>query len=697
MQISRIYVDGFRRFEKQEVCFEKATTVLAGANNSGKTSLIDILRIVLQTGKDVGADDFSALSRRTWSTELIRAGLGGQQSFIEFLGSDEAAAATPKVEVRLEVAYDPEKDDIREFADFLMDLDLSNNAFYFRYRFVPNTSKLIAELSEVYSLLETEISKAGWSIPDDIDADAAGFHALQAAFSKALLASCVVETHFADATYENVIALERKRFLALFNFRLIKASRPLDDTVDDRSGALGKKLIEVSKDSAAWKAILESFPEQVVAAINGTDIKAVASREALRSLNEVISSIAKTNGTSQSDLFLDFQVSEDAANQLIARAMQTRYSGNGVPLGEASQGLGYSNLIYLHLEVESFLRFAETPENILLVNLVIIEEPESHMHPQMQNAFIKHLFKRVQTSGRFQAAITTHSSEIVRSSGIQLLRVMKVSEGKGRIIDLRDFHEREVENKSAERKRLFNFLYAINFADILFADKVVLYEGDTERMYIQALIQERDDLSGLRTQYVSYVQVGGAYAHVYLPFIVDTLGIKTAVITDIDYEKNSKTASVQELRPLFSTNATLNALFGVHDGTGTSDPTLELLFNSIGGSASGVAEVADKPLLGVSYQSEPEGYARTLEEAILAKLRDMEVWDSTTREDWLEFRNDSSLKYTVPTSGDSSTIREVVSATSDKKTDFMYSLLLKPDFHIKAPPYILASLKWLNS
>jgi len=697
MRISRLYVDGFRRFENQEICFEKETTVLAGANNSGKTSLIDILRIVLQSGKDVGADDFSAQRRRVWTTQLIQAGLEGEQPFLDFLEGAEDLFNVPKVEVRLQVSYDPATDDIREFADFLMDLDLSSNAFYFRYRFAPNSVKLVAALSDLYSFVESEILKEGWSVPDDVDTNTAGFHALQAAFSKALLASCVTETHFADATYENLIALERKRFLRLFNFRLIKASRPLDDTVDDRTGALGKKLVEVSKDSDGWKAILETFPDQVLAAINGTNIKAVASAEALKSLNAVVNSISMTNGTSHSDLFLDFQVSEEDATILIARAMRTRYSGNGVPLGEASQGLGYSNLIYLHLEVESFLLSAGKSENSFLVNLVIVEEPESHMHPQMQNAFIKHLFGRVEASSRFQAVVTTHSSEIVRSSRIQLLRVLKVLDGECNIIDLRDFHEREVANQSSEKRRLFNFLYAINFADVLFADKVILYEGDTERMYIQALIQERADLSGLRTQYVSYVQVGGAYAHIYVPFIVDTLGIKTAVITDIDYEKNSQTASVRELNTLSSTNATLNHLFAIEDGTSTSNPTLETFFTSIGGSRKGVAEVTGKPLLGISYQAESEGYARTLEEAILATLTSMKVWESKTGEEWRTYRDESALKYVVPTSSERPTIREIVAATSDKKTDFMYSLLLKEDFHASVPPYILASLKWLNA
>lgn len=696
MRISRLCVDGYRRFEKQEVFLEGHTTVFAGANNSGKTSLIDLLRVVLKTGKEFSADDFSAAQRLSWSSKIITAALDGEQEFRDFIKGEEVLAGAPSIEVKLEVEYDPKKDDIREFADFLMDLDLSKNSFYFLYRFTPKSDKLLPALEGLYTSIRDGILKEEWVPGTEINSSTATFHSLQAKLSATLINSCVVEIFFTDHTYTSHVAMERNRFLGLFNFRIVKAARPLDDTIDDNSGSLSRKLVEVTKDSAGWKAVLESLPGRVLAAIDATDIKSVTTAEALKSLNDVVSSISKTNGTSQSDLFLDFQVSEEDAIRLIGRAMQTRYSGSGVPLGEASQGLGYSNLILLHLETESFLRSATLPENALLVNLMVLEEPESHMHPQMQNAFIKHLFDRVAENNYFQAVITTHSSEIVRSSSIELLRVLKVIEGACKVIDLRKFHEQEVAKKSSEKQRLFNFLYSINFADILFADKVVMYEGDTERMYIQALIKERDDLAGLRTQYISYVQVGGAYAHIYVPLIVDTLGIQTAVITDIDYAKNSTTDSVEAVRKLTTTNATLNEFFAIKNGDESNAPDLDHLFK-LKKLSGNIAMKEGSPLLAVAYQTESEGCARTLEEAIFAGLNAVNVWESKTRKEWKAYRKASSLKFTVPEAPDDLTIRKIVEATSDKKTDFMYSLLLQEDFGETVPPYILAALNWLDS
>lgn len=64
----------------------------------------------------------------------------------------------------------------------------------------------------------------------------------------------------------------------------------------------------------------------------------------------------------------------------------------------------------------------------------------------------------------------------------------------------------------------YDGFYAINFPDIIFADKVILYEGDTERMLIKnALLSER--FEALRNQYISFVQVDGAYAINYKPIL----------------------------------------------------------------------------------------------------------------------------------------------------------------------------------
>lgn len=699
MKIDSIYVDGYRRFRSQTIRLEELSTVLAGANNSGKTSLIDLLRIVIGGEGRFRAEDLSTEARMEWSRALIEAALAGEDAFIAFLEHKDTPSKLPYIEVRFVVSYDPPHDDIREFASYLMDLDSDKSAFYFQYLFHQKPEKYVAVYQELYPALKQAIDKNNWTDLSNVQFKSLDFRKLQQQIDHATTECVDTDVFFADAEFSNLIQIDSpQKFAQLFNFRSIKAARTLDDTKDDKTKSLNRRLIDVAQEDEKWAAEFAGFPGRIIDAISDTEIRKLTAEETIKSLNKVVESISKTNGTAQSDLLVDFDLTEEQAVQLISRSMQTVYVGEGIPLGEASQGLGYSNLIYLHLEAESFIRSAGAPENKLLVNLLVIEEPESHMHPQMQNAFINHLFAQVENAGGLQCVVTTHSNEIVRLSEIEQLRVLKIEEGRCRAVDLRKFHEREVKGKSAETQRLFNLLYSINFSDVLFADKVIMYEGDTERMYIQALIKEHEDLAGLRAQYISYVQVGGAYAHVYKPLIVDTLRLNTAIITDIDYTKDAKPKSPEDLEVLETSNATLIDFFGEpkkEDPGKKTAPTVKQLFDLIS-NKEGVAKTSGDYCAAVAFQSEADGYGRTLEEAILATITSSFRWDEKDSEEWKVIRKGFGLKISIP-KNTSSSIREIVASTANNKTDFMYSLLISPEFKDKVPPYILSVLKWLNS
>lgn len=703
MLLKRLSVDGFRHFSGQQLLFESGTTVLAGANNSGKTSLIDLLRVTLKAGSDFGVEDFNATERHIWSQEILAAFIEGDEKVKEVLSEGNLKEKSPKIKVYFEVEYDPENDDIREFADFLMDLNLSQNSFYFVYTFEPRIDLLQTSLEKLSIDIQTAISEKKWTTLPETGQDLRIVRALQSRLCKVFHEACTPQVSFSNSTFQNNIKMERTRFQSLFNMHLVKASRPLDDTIDDKSGAMSAKFVKAMKGDKVWDKVINSLPESVINAIEQAGIGGVATEAAIKSLNETIKSISETNGQARANIFLDFQLSETDALLIVAKALQARYLGEGLPLSENSQGLGYSNLMILHLELEAFLRAANQPENTYLVNLVVVEEPESHMHPQMQNAFIKHLFRKVEESTRFQALVTTHSSEIVRSSSIRYLRALKIFGGNANIIDLQKFHSEYVASKLPEEQRLFSLLYSINFADVLFADKVVMYEGDTERMYFQALIQESPSLAKLRSQYVSYVQVGGAHAHVYLPLIVDTLKIKTVIITDVDYKNGSTASTPDEIQQLETSNTTLNLLFAqsvppadrAEDGKSERPPLLGEIFARKNNTEK-IALFDERPNLAVSFQSEAEGFARTLEEAVLSKLNNLEVWKLQTRQWWSDYRKYSELDFSIPNKKPSISIREIVVSTSNKKTDFMYSLILGKEFYQQAPDYVTDALEWLS-
>lgn len=115
------------------------------------------------------------------------------------------------------------------------------------------------------------------------------------------------------------------------------------------------------------------------------------------------------------------------------------------------------------------------------------------MHPQMQQVFIKYLLNYYREKD-LQGVVTTHSNEMVRVAGITHLRVIRKA-GKFRnnlynpsmlITQLKESGVKEDE----ELINFFDWFFEIGYSEIVFADKAILYEGDTERLLIKKLLRE---------------------------------------------------------------------------------------------------------------------------------------------------------------------------------------------------------------
>ena len=188
------------------------------------------------------------------------------------------------------------------------------------------------------------------------------------------------------------------------------------------------------------------------------------------------------------------------------------------------------------------------------------------MHPQMQQVFISQVSEVVKdakkdTDIQIQVIVTTHSSHILSESGIDTERGFnriryfnRLPTDTGYKITNQDFNNLKIKND----QRTFRFLrqyLTLHKSDLFFADKVILVEGTTERMLLPQMIKK--SANSLCNEYVSILEVGGAYAHSFKEML-EFINVRTLIITDIDSSDENGACQVSPISDnKFTTNETL--------------------------------------------------------------------------------------------------------------------------------------------
>jgi predicted ATP-dependent endonuclease of OLD family len=200
-------------------------------------------------------------------------------------------------------------------------------------------------------------------------------------------------------------------------------------------------------------------------------------------------------------------------------------------LPDSYNGLGFKNLIYMVVEIlDAQARWA-TMDNRPPLHLIFVEEPEAHLHAQLQQVFIRNVLELLNIEGDdgsifgSQMVITTHSPHILYERGfkpIRYFRRKKVgNEQRTEVLNLSAFYEAQ----PTDRDFLERYL-KLTHCDLFFSDAAILVEGNVERLLLPVMI--RKVAKNLRSACLCILEVGGAFGHRFQSLMT------TLIITDID-------------------------------------------------------------------------------------------------------------------------------------------------------------------
>ncbi|MCM2314209.1 MAG: AAA family ATPase [Thermoanaerobaculia bacterium] len=309
------------------------------------------------------------------------------------------------------------------------------------------------------------------------------------------------------------------------------------------------------------------------------------------------------------------------------------------------------------------------------VHLIVIEEPEVHLHPQVQSVFTKRITEFIRGDGGSvdaQVMLTTHSPHVVADSGFAPVRYFRRRGNTIRVRDLLTFKaEREKANDSESVRFLTQYLTQTR-CDILFADKAILIEGQVERLLLPIMMGKcaTGPAVTLLSEYVSVIEIGGAHAHLFRG-LLEFLEVPTLIVTDLDSVGSDK----KRCR--------------VAEGESTSNQTLKTWLPGKADLAVLHAATAVEKTEGriqVAYQvPERDGLAcgRTFEEAFVY-----------CNADWL-LANRKALSATVVRFDHASAtaLREQAFDLTLDKVDFALDLMTVDGW--TTPKYIADGLRWL--
>ncbi|PKP60400.1 ATP-dependent endonuclease [Candidatus Atribacteria bacterium HGW-Atribacteria-1] len=671
MQIKQIKIENFRLLHDFTIDLEEDLSLVIGKNNTGKTSLLSLLERFLRGNQNnFTFHDFNI----PFQKEIEKAVKGSiEKDDFTDLG----------ISLKMYIEYF-EDDSLENISDLILNLEPKENFLILSFGYSLNYER--------YTRLKEDYLK------------------FKAKFKKKTVLDYLIKNHrqyfeISRSVVEynnetNSIKIKDEQISKIITLKTISAKRD----VANEEGESARSNKTLSKLCCIFFNSLNKTDSADIAELQKnlfeTDDKLnITYEKTFEKIIEVVKRFSYNKNESQ----IAIKSNLEEVNILRGNTSVV-YNQSEQELPEDYNGLGYMNLFAmifnLHIIFDSFKKEHNPTEKPSDINLLFIEEPEAHTHPQMQYVFIKNI-KRLLSEGKkdlnnLQTIISTHSAHITSQSSFNDIKYF-YKESVNNVISK---NLSELENRYGtedEEKRNFQFLkryLTLNKSELFFAEKIIFIEGNTERILLPYMMKKIDSENSevenynlLLSQNISIVEVG-AYAHVFDNFLT-FLGIKTLIITDLDSVKSDEKGNKCK----------------VSEGTHTSNASIKYFLKDVGFNKlknllhkSKILSKNDNNwkenedgLICIAYQTEQNGYhARSFEDAFISlnlefikskkekfeSLKKEEMLDKSTP-DYYDIANTCIIKKTLFAT-------DILYYSSEKFTEW------------QVPEYIKEGLLWLS-
>lgn len=558
MFLKYLQIVNYKNLKSTRFSFVEGVNTVIGENDSGKSNAMTALRILLDdtyyyNTKRLKENDFSdslgnwkghwiilsavfgKITSEDKETEVC-AGIVPENENEEFLksyiksGEDDIGVISlfirPQKQVRKKLS---EITDIAEFEEERKKIKISDYEFYY-------TSRAQTDFTDkdIYTKIVGDLEKGQCSDPDEDDDRILG--------CKLNIAD--VQDHI------SVVFIDALRDVAS---ELGKPKNPI------------RRIIE-SVESLIKESELNTIKSEIVQlnkSISEVEQVELVGRKINEKLLDMIGMVYSPEIILQSGL-------KDDINSLSRYLFMKPSKRNDID----SLGLGHLNMIYMALKIVEY----EVNRTRELINIMIIEEPEAHIHTHIQRT----LFDKLKVTKDYtQIITTTHSTHLAEVSEVKNINILK-SIGSNSISmqpsqGLDEFGERNLQLKNLKLSDCIERYLDSKRSVLLFSKGVVLVEGDGEEILIPNLIKNALGVS-LDEMGIGLVNVGSvSFEYIASLFSEERIKRTCAIVTDEDIqivetdsklykaeaEKRGKSRK-KKLADLYGTNPWVESFFAPH-------------------------------------------------------------------------------------------------------------------------------------